>query len=233
MNLAFKVLISIFFLILTFSNTHPALADWTTDITPPTCTINFDPLSSQVTGTSVTVTVRAFDENSPIVTSLSVDEIDEIAVTLSDSGATRTYIWSSTTAGSHSFVAGAQDRIGNPSSCTNSFTLIAATCADAQTCPTTCHTTDTTVPNGDCGATLCKATNRTAESCPTNICHSAYTYYTGQCNANGTDNSEICVATNNCPSGQICNNGTCNYSAWIQVTGDVHSNTGINAPGGP
>lgn len=101
-------------------------------------------------------------------------------------------------------------------------------------------TTVTVTPN--CNATpVCSGACNAAE----NICPSSsgtrngcvYTTYSGAGSCTQTTApDQPCTKTYTCSSGNVCVSGRCltNYEPWIQTTGgDVHSNTGINTPGGP
>ena len=101
------------------------------------------------------------------------------------------------------------------------------TCPAAQSCPTTCHTSATTVPNGSCGITTCPANAPAAGTCPTTCHTSATTVPNGSCgittcpaNAPAKQNEDTCHT-----SSQTLSNGDCTTTTY-QATCDTTCATG-------
>ncbi len=133
------------------------LADWLSDLTPPTCSISFNPASSADTGTPVTVTVSSTDSGgSGVVKTTLRKEGTEVLSQNSDS---LTYNWITTnqTAKIYIFSATPKDKAGNEGfSCTGLFTLkspLSVTCSPSKTTARTGESiTWTAAPLGGTGS---------------------------------------------------------------------------------
>lgn len=96
------------------------------------------------------------------------------------------------------------------------------------------HSLTATIPSISACCTACAANTCTsATECGNGLAGTCTTTtYNGDRNCVQVTNAS-CQVNKSCTSDKRCVNNSCVYSAWIKVTGDVHSNTRINAPGGP
>lgn len=120
-------LVILLVLILSIIFVSNASADWTTDLTSPTCTITFNPPPPRIIGSVVAVTALADDSatgGSAIATASPYDFTFSVSPTTPALGAptsttttttslTKIYSWTASAAGTYNFALNAYDMAGN------------------------------------------------------------------------------------------------------------------------
>ncbi len=214
MKLILSLLVILFTCLLTVPSVYAAQ---TFSIDPPLCSIGLDPGITTVTaGTSTNINVTG------AVTLFSISLNSNPALTgLPTSKNTQplfpfTYTWAVPTLGiTHTFTANVVDSVsGNGGSCAQTYTPVAD---PASTTP---------VDGG--------WSNWGPLNCSSNCSNEEQKRY---CTAPEPTNGGLeCLMEDNITRAMIetkpCGTQVC-ITPWIQVTGDVHSNTRIKAPGGP
>lgn len=114
-----KKILSIPLILFSLLTASPALAAWTIDLLPPTCSITF----STVDATHVSISVLATDSSG--ISAINLFQGSSTTAIASSTSSPLSYTWSNT--GSPSFSAIATDGVGN----TNS----ASPCANSRTAP--------------------------------------------------------------------------------------------------